>query len=370
VTRLRGILVAGQAATIVVTWPLWELRQEPPLLPWLDLACPCGALLLSTLVLAALRPLPGALLHAAALAFAIALDETRAQPAPLSMALLLVASSDARLLPLAPAHLCTQWAWAGTHKLLSPAFFAVVAPAIARALPAWLPGREHAGLLGACVEIALGCLVLVPRARRVAAGVAVVFHLVLAASLALLDINRGVWAWNVVLAGTAWALFGSPANEPAPSTGRVHRRAIAGAWALLAFSPALHYGGAIHPALSHQLYTGGAPTTLTCDREGRACRSDVELRETLDAFGVPIPGRLELLRAYFLATCAPGDRWLARSRTRGPDYGEIALEARCPDPRETSHPSETDALWLERPRAFELSRGPSSPRMGGMWEIP
>jgi hypothetical protein len=49
----------------------------------------------------------------------------------------------------------------------------------------------------------------------------------------------------------------------------------------------------------------------------------------MDAFGLPIPPSIGTLEAHFFATCAPGDRWLARSRLRGPSYGEVIAEAEC-----------------------------------------
>lgn len=36
-TGLRAMVVACQAATLLMTWPLWQVRAEPPLLPLLEL---------------------------------------------------------------------------------------------------------------------------------------------------------------------------------------------------------------------------------------------------------------------------------------------------------------------------------------------
>jgi len=86
---LRHVTAAAQAATILLTWPLWQLRTSPPHLPWLDLPqLPFGPLLLGSLALTLWRPLAGAALHSLLLILAIACDQLREQPQVLSLALL------------------------------------------------------------------------------------------------------------------------------------------------------------------------------------------------------------------------------------------------------------------------------------------
>ena len=81
---LRTVAIAAQAATIAITWPLWQVRegiQNAPLLPLFDGIClpqvPFGWLLLGSLLLALWRHLPGAIVHGALLAVAISMDQTR-----------------------------------------------------------------------------------------------------------------------------------------------------------------------------------------------------------------------------------------------------------------------------------------------------
>ena len=357
----RGFLLACQAATILVTWPLWEPRTSPPILSPIALDLPCGGALLATLVLVLFRPRIGAITHVVVLAAAIALDETRLQPAMLSMALLLVASTADERTWLGRAHLGAQWLWAGVAKLVSPAFFGVMAPAIARALPPSLPHRELAGPLAAVLEVGLGVAACHGPSRRLVAIVGSAFHLVVALGLAGTGLNAGACAWNLALAAAALAFFGPCESFPA----LVSERRIAAA---LVLSPALFYLGLLHPSLAHQLYAGTTPTTLTCDAAG-ACRSDDELRESLDTFGVPIPGRVGLLRETFLARCRPGDRWLARSRTPGAGYDEIVSEARCHD-LESSDDDVTGTF--SGLNGVTLSSYPDStpPRSGVGWERP
>jgi hypothetical protein len=127
---LRVVLVACQALTIALTWPLWQARASPPLPPLLPLlpiwSMPsvhggipqfsCGFALLATLALVLWRPRAGIAAHLAVLALAIVMDETRLQPQVLSLALLMLATlpgSGARFVGL--AHLVALWLWSGVH---------------------------------------------------------------------------------------------------------------------------------------------------------------------------------------------------------------------------------------------------------------
>ncbi|MDQ3657413.1 MAG: hypothetical protein M3457_20350, partial [Chloroflexota bacterium] len=56
----RALVVACQAATIWITWPLWQVHANPPMLPALPLpAFDMGFLLIASLLLILVLPLPG-----------------------------------------------------------------------------------------------------------------------------------------------------------------------------------------------------------------------------------------------------------------------------------------------------------------------
>src|SRR5688572_17005835 len=102
---MRWLIVACQAASVLLTWPLWQVRRNdalPPNLPALDLALldslqmPCGELLLATLVIALIWPRMGAYCHAAVLAASILLDQMRIQPEFISLAILLLGTLASR----------------------------------------------------------------------------------------------------------------------------------------------------------------------------------------------------------------------------------------------------------------------------------
>ena len=76
--QLRLVLVAAQAATVLLTWNTWQVRSRPPNLPLLPLpefnlpAFDMGWPLLASLVAVIAAPRIGVPLHAAALLLAIA----------------------------------------------------------------------------------------------------------------------------------------------------------------------------------------------------------------------------------------------------------------------------------------------------------
>lgn len=312
----RRLVVLAQALTLLSTWPLWSVRMAPPNLPLVGLPLPCGALLMLSLAVAWRWKREGALLHAVLFGLSVLLDTTRLTAAPCSMVLLLLLLSLDGGERLVRPYLASMWCWAGLNKLLSPAFFGGVVPVMVTVLPAWLPGREHAGLLVALLELTLGVLALMPRGHRGVAVPALVLHLGALGTLLTLRINEGVWAWNLLLALLPLLVFAAPLKTRPPL-----------ASALFFVLPALYYVGLMPPALAHQLYSGAEPTTLTCRADG--CIDDLAMREGLDAFGVPVPPSVMTLRAYFFATCAPGDTWLVRSHLRGAGYDQVIEEARC-----------------------------------------
>jgi hypothetical protein len=315
----RRVVLLTQAATILSTWPLWSVRVLPPNLPLIDLPLPAHVPLLLSLAVAWRWPARGALLHALVLALAALLDMTRLTAAPCSLAVLLLTLGLEKRDDGARLYLAALWGWAGLNKLLSPAFMA--APALALALPSWLPLRDHAAIGIALVEVTLGVLAMIPSMHRAVRIAAPLLHVGALVSLTLAGLNQGVWAWNAALAMCAWWLFQERAAHP------MNQRDAGVALLFLAL-PSLYYVGLLHPAFAHQLYSDATPTTLTCRASG--CINDLAMREGLDAFGVPVPPSVTTLRAYFLATCSPGDRWLARSHLRGAHYDAVIDQAECP----------------------------------------
>jgi hypothetical protein len=123
-TALRWLLVSCQAATILLTWSLWQVRESPPLLPAVGLPqLPVGIALIATLAVILRAPRAGVAVHLAVLLYSFAADQTRLQPQIISLALLLVGTCDVpAAAPIARAHLISLWIWSGLNKALSLEF--------------------------------------------------------------------------------------------------------------------------------------------------------------------------------------------------------------------------------------------------------
>jgi hypothetical protein len=307
------VVVAAQAATIVVTWPLWQARVDPPSLPLspaFALSFAFGPWLLASLGLALVRPALGCALHAVLLALAMLADQTREQPQFVSLAVLLFASLPHRgAREVGLLHLAALWSWSGIGKLTSERFLTVGG--------AWLldgasldaigeapvAGLALAVALGT-VEVTLGVLLLWPRTRRRAASFGVALHV---GALLFLAFGRGwnaaVWPWNVALAVAAWYL-------PAKTTCGV--RAILGRSATVRITavafvllPLGFHLGVVDAPFAQQVYTMNGCRVLVLRADGRT-----EVVGELPAFGVLLPPVPRIARAWFGATGSAGDRMI------------------------------------------------------------
>jgi hypothetical protein len=178
-------------------------------LPPVDLAAP----LLASLVLILRWPRLGLGVHTGLVAYALATDQTRLQPQVVSLVLVLWATlPGAGPSLVGRTHLVALWAWTGIHKLLSPWFVQWIGPRLAWALVPWAPASLHqaGGYAIALSELVLGALAVHPRTRRLAAGLACLFHAGVVVTLALLPRGRNVavWPWNVALAFAHWRCCG------------------------------------------------------------------------------------------------------------------------------------------------------------------
>lgn len=308
-TVLRLGVITAQVATLVVSWPLWQLRSEPPLLPALPLpAISFGPWLLASLALAVARPLAGAICHAVVLLLAILADQTREQPQVLSMALLLFASlpgSAPRAIGV--LHLAALWFWSGLGKLTSERFLTTSS--------AWLLDPRAADALGSAptaavllavglgsAEIALGMLALVPRAHPLTARLGLLLHTVTLLLLASRGWNPAVWPWNAALAASAWLLLREAADQEGPLLDGTAVRLTAVAFVAL---PLGFHAGLVDAPFAGQVYTSNACHGLVLRADGRT-----EVIGTLSEVRAQLPPVPRLVRAWFAATARPGDRMI------------------------------------------------------------
>ncbi len=314
------VLVAASASTLLLTWPLWQSRAQPPVLPaWALLAhVDFGATLLVTLALTAWRPRIGACTHAALLALACVGDQCRLQPQQGSLAILLVGVTTAPA--LARAHLIALWCFAGAHKLLSTGYRARGGE--------WLLGTlgidasagiaSAIGIAAAVLEVALAVAVVVPRTRRVAAWCGAGAHTAIAVFLiAVAERNPAVWAWNGALAAASVALFLPWRDAPIAAFRRLSIATRAAVLVVLV-SPVGFYLGLVDAFLAHCLYADNTPRAMWIDRDGGIRRVD-----ELPSLRVYLPPEPRLFHAWFDAHARPGDRmvvidenWWAPRRER------------------------------------------------------
>lgn len=305
-------LVAGcQAATLVITWPLWQVHQTPPMLPAAPLPeVDLGVVLMASLAVILVRPTLGVALHTALTVYACLIDQTRLQPEIVSLIFLLWGSLPSKTAKaFARYHLVSMWAFAGVNKLLSPEFMHGTAQWILGGLVRTPPPllREHAGYLIAGFELGVGLLALYPRTRRLAAFAAFALHATILLDLSPLghNWNQAVWPWNVALAFSGFALIWGWRDGPILALGRAHLLARP-AIVLVALAPIGFYFGVTDAYLAHNLYTSNTPRADWC-RAGRGCASDPYTPATWRAFNVPIPPEHRLFESYFFRTCGTGD---------------------------------------------------------------
>ena len=311
---LRIVIVAAQAASIAISWRLWQVRVDLPLLPVIDgPAIDMLWPLLGSLVVVLFAPRVGIALHAVTLLVAILLDQTRLQPEFLSLALLLLAtlpSPTAKL--LVRLHLSALWFYTGFHKLVSPDFEAAFAEHVWQP---WFPRLSDYGQTVAwalvALEIGLGVCSLIPRMHRVTAVGAVVLHVGIVAALwGIYRPNYVVWPWNLALSLVAVALFWPPRPGLRIEWRRASVPLRVAALVVLA-SPLGYYAGVLDAYLAYCLYTANVPTAQWNG-------NSLEL-VTLEELRVPLPPTHRTFEAFFRAVAQPDDvlriqdpRWCAK----------------------------------------------------------
>jgi len=317
----RIVLVVAQAATIVLTWKVWQVRDLPPLLPLapvpqIDMG---GALVASLAVVLAL-PRVGLPLHTGLLAWAIVADQCRLQPHVISLAWLMWGTGG---LPgglvVARGSLAATWLWAGLHKLTSPAYYAHSGPWMLAGLWAGANPALAAPLAAAVAvaEISLGLGALVPACRRVVAVGAVVFHVAVLFLLAFrLGWNREVWPWNLALAAAGPLLVAPWQGAGLGVEWARAPRLARGLAVALVVMPAGYWLGLVDAYLAHCVYADNTPQAYVCSPFARR-----NLGEQCRRHDVILPPAHRLFVPFFRGVGRPGEwleiedpRWVARLR--------------------------------------------------------
>lgn len=318
---MRLVLVVAQAATILLTWRVWQVREFPPLLPVVPVPeVPMAWPLLATLAVAAAVPRVGVPAHAATLLWAVVSDQCRMQPHVISLATLLWGTTGrAGGTLVMRAALVALWAYAGLHKLLSPDFYTLSGPLFLQALwpgaPSWLAPPLAAAI--AVTEIGLAVGSLVPRWRPAVGWAATAFHVATVLVLALrLRWDAPVWPWNLALACIAPGMM-MRWHGPGLGTGwRAASRAARCCAAALLVLPAGYWLGVVDAFLAHALYSDDRPRAFVCTPFSRT-----DINAICDRHGVVLPPAHRLYAPFFHGVGHPGEwleiedpRWIARIR--------------------------------------------------------
>lgn len=307
-TVFRWLLVGCQAATVLVTWPLWQVRSVPPMLPALPLpAFDMGWLLLAALVVILIRPQVGLIVSTGLFIYAILIDQTRLQPEVVSLLLLTWGTlPNVNALAVGRGHLVALWVWAGANKLLSPVFMQVTAQWMLGGLlpnaPDWL--YLNAGYVIGGTELAVGVLAIFPRTRRLAGVLAFGLHTGILLTLSPLahDYNSAVWAWNLALAFAGLVMI-APWREAVHISLKSCRRSVVVLVVFLLLSPFGFYVGMMDAYLSHNLYSSNIPQVQT---------TALDPHVTWDMLNVPLPPERRLFEAFFRQTCKTGEVMVIR----------------------------------------------------------
>jgi hypothetical protein len=302
----RWFVVFTQAATIWITWPLWQVRISPPHLPALPLPqIDFGFLLLGSLALVLIHGKTGIAVHTVLLGLAMVSDQMRLQPEFISQAILLWGTLPwLAVRAISLAHLVALWFFAGLNKLLCPSYYTGDARWL---VVSFFPQASEfvstgIGAAIALTEIGLAICAVVPRTRSVAVGLAYVVHLGIVVTLAFgLRWDAAVWPWNLALAIAGYAIVGSWKKDVV-ATWRQLPYAARGVVALILISPLGYYVGLVDTYLCHILYSSHAPLAWVRTPEGRR-----DLVDTRPQLRVPVPQVDRLYSGYFAATGSPGD---------------------------------------------------------------
>lgn len=298
-----AVCVLAQLTTILISWPTWQVREQPVNLPWI-IGTPqfsCGIALVLSLLLALISPRKyGVAIHLVVLAVAIGMDQFRCQPQILSVAVLMAGCTWTAMRPVSAWFLVSMWAWAGVHKLWSPDWMGHVSYRLLSNHPINSPDLYDVfAVVVAVSEIALAALAWLK--PKTAVYLCVAIHVGISLFLLLIRWNYSVIPWNLcsaVIGG--WLLWSASARGPRlklpPLT--VGKLAVV----VMFLLPIAFYFGGIRHCFAHVLYSGNLPHGLITHQYL------VEPMDTWDELRVPFPNVQRTYRDYFAATALPGDK--------------------------------------------------------------
>ncbi len=301
--QLTVVAVLAQALTCVITWQLWQVRDEMPNLPsrfyesaggpQFDFAWP----LMVSLAMVLVRPRAGTWLHGAILLWACLADEMRTQPQFIALWLLMIATTLESGLFWGRWFLASMWFWAGLHKLLSAEWFTSAGWWVFERLGGTSENSFHIFVWSiALAEITLGVIAIFR--PRLAAWFCLAMHVGVVGMLSPWGIawNYSVIPWNLASGIVGfWILLNSADGFPQENRWRI----AAAAWLLY---PLGFYVGWVDHGIGNVLYSAGVPRGLLT-----ASSTSVEIHGW-EKINVPFPNERRTLRQFFQRSAAAGDK--------------------------------------------------------------
>ena len=305
------IAIAGQLATVIITWELWQIRVDPPNLPLTSLPqAPFAIPMVVTLAYMLIDPRRGFWAHVVLLVVASIFDQFRMQPQFLALVMLMLACVHDRGKIISRWFMAALWVWAGLHKLISPHWFAHASYWIVSGL-GLVEGYDENVIHTSFAysvgfgEIAIG-LAAIFRPRW-AAIPCVLMHLSILLLLIALDWNVSVMPWNIATAFVGswvmWTACDRPSLDSKPMNQLVSPRVVSVvSAAVFLIAPAGFYLGWLDHGYSSVLYSDYVPRALITGKD--------DLREIKgwDPVHVPFPYERRTHKQFFEALAEEGDK--------------------------------------------------------------
>ena len=324
------ICVLAQLATILITWPLWELRTQTINLPWSDGTpqIPFGVVLILSLAATLISPRQfGLTFHLIILGLAMGSDQFRCQPQILSVTVLMIACVWPNVRLLCVWYLVSMWFWAGLHKAVSADWFSHVPVQLFKLMNSstFHPHKVYWSFAAMVTVSELFLAAIASFKPRVAAFGCVLLHLGISVFILSINWNYSVIPWNLCTAIVGcWLLLkvsdrsGDEGKENAKKnsknrskTNQMFKGPLAipkPRWQLsvliaLFVIPVGFYFGVVRHCFAHVLYSGGLPTAaITHDQE------NVEPLRGWQEIRVPFPHTEKAFHDYFRLTAKTGEK--------------------------------------------------------------
>ncbi|MFN0020324.1 MAG: leucine-rich repeat domain-containing protein [Pirellulaceae bacterium] len=253
-----------------------------------------GLLLVASLAIVLIRPIPGILIHVGVYAAACVFDQTRIQPQVISLIVLMAACAHPEGTWFARWYLVAMWLWSGLHKLLSAEWLGWGSWSFLEACG--IDGNDWhlyfaLTVAGGEILVALAAIIW----PRRAAPCCVVLHLGILLALLVRNHNASVWPWNLATAVVgAWILL----RPAVPHMERWRLGIVSGLLVL----PAAYYANLLNPHLAFVLYSGNLPLAY------HTTPTKVSELGGWHGLAVPFPDSPRLYLQAFRHKAAAGDK--------------------------------------------------------------